>query len=63
MRKDCWALESRGRFVQDASDFSQPIRTLFFRTRLHALAWLEDNPYWVNQKAKPVKVRVTVESF
>lgn len=61
MKKECWALEYRHKFVQNAADFSQPVRTLFFRTRLHALAWLEDNRYWVNQKAKPVKVRVTVQ--
>jgi hypothetical protein len=61
MRKECWAIESRGRFVQEEADFSKPVRTLLFRTRLHAIYWLEDNPYWVQQKAKPVKVRVSVE--
>ena len=61
MRKQCWAIESRGRLVQDHSDFSKPVRTLLFRTRLHAIYWLEDNPYWVKQKAKPVKVMASVE--
>lgn len=63
MKKECWAIESRGRLVQEQADFSRPVRTLFFRTRLHALYWLEDNPYWVTQKAKPVKVKVTVETI
>jgi len=61
MRKDCWAIKSRYGFVNDTLDASQPIRTALFRTRLHALAWLEDNPYWVKQKAVPVKVKLTIQ--
>ena len=61
MKKECWAIEHRGRFVQEQGDPSNPVRTLLFRTRLHAIAWLEDNPYWVRLKAKPVRVRVKIE--
>ena len=61
MKKLCWALQYQRGFVQDLSDPSQPLKTLLFRTRHHAAVWLEDNPYWVNLKAAPVRVKVMVE--
>ena len=60
MKKLCWAIQWRTSLVSDPNDLSSPVRTLLFRTRLHAIAWLEDNPYWVRLKAKPVKVKVTI---
>jgi hypothetical protein len=61
MKKVCWALQYQRGFVQDLSDPTQPLKTLLFRTRNHALAWLEDNPYWVKLKATPVRVKVMIE--
>lgn len=60
MRKNCWAISRNGQYVQDHSDHSQPVKTMLFRTRLHAISWLEDNPYWVRLKAKPVRVKVVI---
>ena len=60
MKKDCWAIKSRYGFVNQTLDASQPIRTALFKTRLHALAWLEDNQYSVRQKAYPVKIKITI---
>lgn len=60
MKKVCWAIEHRGTFVTDRRDFSQPVPTALFRTRKHALVWLEDNPYWSRLKAHPVRVKVTI---
>ena len=61
MKKLCWALQYQRGFVQDLSDPSQPLKTLLFRSRNHALAWLQDNPYWVKLKATPVRVKVTID--
>ena len=61
MKKLCWALQYQRGFVQDLSDPSQPLKTLLFRTRNHALVWLQDNPYWVKLKATPVRVKVMIE--
>lgn len=61
MKKLCWALQYQRGFVQDLSDHTQPLKTLLFRTRNHALVWLQDNPYWVKLKASPVRVKVMVE--
>lgn len=58
--KRCWAISRNGSLVQDHSDYSRPVRTMLFRTKTHATAWLEDNPYWVKLKAKPVKIKVTI---
>ena len=63
MRKNAWAISRNGQYVQDHSDYSRPVRTMLFRTRLHALAWLEDNPYWAKLKAKPVKVKVVISEI
>ena len=61
MKKLCWALQYQRGFVQDLSYPIQPLKTLLFRTKNHATAWLEDNPYWVKLKATPVRVKVTIE--
>ena len=61
MKKLCWALQYQRGFVQDLSYPIQPLKTLLFRTRNHALAWLQDNPYWVKLKATPVRVKVTID--
>jgi hypothetical protein len=61
MKKVCWALQYQRGFVQDLSYPIQPLKTLLFRTRNHALAWLEDNPYWVKLKATPVRVKVMID--
>jgi len=61
MKKLCWALQYQRGFVQDLSDPTQPLKTLLFRTRNHADAWLEDNHYWVKLKAIPVRVKVTID--
>ena len=61
MKKVCWALQCQRGFVQDLSYPIQPLKTLLFRTKNHALAWLEDNPYWVKLKATPVRVKVMIE--
>ncbi len=61
MKKLCWALQYQRGFVQDLSYPIQPLKTLLFRTRNHALAWLQDNPYWVKRKATPVRVKVTID--
>ena len=61
MKKLCWALQYQRGFVQDLSYPIQPLKTLLFRTRNHATAWLEDNPYWVKLKATPVRVKVMIE--
>jgi hypothetical protein len=60
MKKVCWALAYRGTFVTERRDFSQPVPTALFRTRKHALVWLEENPYWSRLKAQPVRVKVTI---
>ena len=61
MKRVCWALQYQRGFVQDLSYPIQPLKTLLFRTKNHALAWLEDNPYWVKLKATPVRVKVMIE--
>jgi hypothetical protein len=61
MRKDCWAIAYRGKFVSERLDPSKPVHTALFRTRLHALSWLEDNQYWVRLKAVPVRVKVKID--
>lgn len=61
MKKDCWGIQWRSNLVSDPSDYSAPVRTLLFKSRRHAEAWLEDNQYWTRLKAKPVKVRVKIE--
>jgi hypothetical protein len=61
MKKVCWALQYQRGFVQDLSYPIQPLKTLLFRTRNHALVWLEDNPYWVKLKATPVRVKVMID--
>lgn len=63
MKKVCWAVRTRHGFVQDNYDPFQPFRTILFRSRKHAHAWLEDNQYWVRLKAEPVKVKVTVAEY
>lgn len=60
MRTVCWAIHYVHGFVKDRIDPDSPVNTILFRTRKHALAWLEDNPYWVKLKAQPVKVKVTI---
>lgn len=60
MKVICWAIHYPHGFVKDSYDPSSPVNTLLFRTRKHAISWLEDNPYWVRLKAQPVKVKVTI---
>ena len=56
-----WALKDKhGRYVKELGDPYQPFRTLVFRTQRHAIAWLQDNPYWKN-KASAVHVVITVK--
>ena len=60
VKKLCWALQYQRGLVQDKYDYSKPVHTLLFRTRRHAEAWLEENPYWVKLKARAVRVKVTI---
>ena len=60
MRKFCWAIKVKSGFVTENRDPYQPVRTALFRTRKHALVWLEDNHYWLRMKAHPVRVKVTI---
>ena len=60
MKTTCWAIHYVHGFVKDRIDPDSPVNTILFRTRKHAESWLEDNPYWVKLKAKPVKVKVTI---
>jgi hypothetical protein len=61
MKKDCWAVRTRRGFATDNySDPSNPLKTILFRTRLHAAVWLEENPYWARLGAYPVKVKVSI---
>lgn len=60
MKKLCWAISHRGAFVTDRNDPHKPVATALFRTRKHALVWLEDNHYWSRLKAEPVRVKVSI---
>lgn len=62
MKKICWAISTKRGYATDTyTDPFNPIKTILFRSRLHALVWLEENPYWVKLGAVPVKVKVTVD--
>lgn len=61
----CWAIKNNmGKFVNRSLDekFWEADRTLLFRTRKYAQAWLNSNPYW-NGRATIVKAIVTVREF
>ena len=60
MKKACWAVQWKGKLVRTSDRYGDPVQTSLFRTRKHALAWLEDNPYWTRLKAQPVRVKVTI---
>lgn len=64
MKLVCWALQDkRGRFVQhDAVVHFEAMRTVTFRSRKEAFAWLAQDRFWLG-KAVPVKVKITVQEI
>ena len=62
MKLICWALKyKRGRYVQhDAVVHFEAMRTVTFRSRKEALAWLQEDRFWFG-KATPIKVKITVQ--
>lgn len=64
MKLVCWALQDkRGRFVQhDAVVHFEAMRTVTFRSRKEAFAWLAQDRFWLG-KAVPVRVKITVQEI
>ena len=62
MKIVCWALQDkRGRYVQhDAVVHFEAMRTVTFRSRREALAWLAEDRFWFG-RAKPVKVKIEIK--
>lgn len=60
----CYALQDkRNRYVQDVeADPQIAFRTLTFRTKRDAIAWLSINSYW-KTKASVVKVKIKIEGM
>jgi len=58
--KTLWAVKTQHGLVRDPH-FKTPLGTLLFKTKKHAQLWLADNTYWLNLKAKVVKVKVRLE--
>ena len=64
MKIICWALQDkRGRYVQhDAVVHFEAMRTVTFRTRKEALAWVKEDRFW-HGRAEPVKVKITIQEI
>ena len=60
MKKNCWAVQWKGKLASDDGKYGEPVRTALFRSRKHAQAWLEDNRYWSRLGAYVVRVRVSI---
>jgi hypothetical protein len=60
--KSCWAIKiKRGGFVQaQPREYWEADRTLLFRNKKQAEAWLSSNRFW-NPKGEVVKVNVNIE--
>jgi hypothetical protein len=64
-RQHCWALRIKsGKFVNApiVQNFWEADRTLLFRTKKMAEAWLSSNKFW-NPKAYVVRVTITIKEF
>ena len=63
-KKTAWAIKTkRNYFVNYApTQFWEADRTMLFRTRRQAQAWLKENQFWA-LKADVVKVTITVKEY
>lgn len=57
MRIDCWAVQTSHGLVKDFRDPLQGFKTMTFRTKGLALAWVNSNPAY---RARPVKISITI---
>lgn len=58
--KTLWAIKSQHGLVRDPH-YNSALNTLLFKTKKHAQLWLADNTYWLNLKARVIKVKVRLE--
>ena len=58
--KTLWAIKTQHGLVREPH-YTSALGTLLFKTKTHAQLWLADNTYWLNLKARVVKVKVRVE--
>lgn len=63
-RIQCWGIKNKqGKFVlAPIRDYWEADRTLLFRTRKQAQAWLLSNQFW-NPKGEVVKLTITVKEY